>query len=334
MLSLIDDILDLSKIEAGKFVVNMADININSVVEGCVELVKPLSNNRGIKLFNHFVENKPYVVKADGFRIKQVLLNLLSNAVKYNHADGTVSISGEVTASHRLRVSITDSGVGISEDDQQKVFEPFERIHSESGVVEGTGIGLVITKNLVEMMGGTIGVESYKYIGSTFWIELDLVEMEGGSSVDVESFERRTESADAIQVSETAMQGKKILYIEDEPANLRLVQQLVNRLSSASLISAANGALGIEIAKKELPDLILLDVNLPGMDGYQVATRLKRLQATAGIPIVGLSANALQEDIDRGCEVGFVEYLTKPINVELLMDVLQKRLGEPNGKPH
>ena len=322
LLSVIDDILDLAKIEAGTFVVNCENVNVNSLVADCIDFTKEQANKRGIKIFNHLSEQTQYLVHADIFRLKQVLLNLLSNAVKFNHADGTVAISAEPTTNNRLRISVTDSGVGLTEAEQDLVFEPFERASAESSSVKGTGIGLVISKSLIELMDGAIGLESYKYMGSTFWVELPLVEVINQDKAEetipcqVAAFDRTRRTAE-----------KKILYIEDEPANIKLLEHLIDKLSVGEFYSAANGAVGLEIAREHQPDLIILDINMPGMKGYEVLAAIKQDRMLAEVPVIALSSRSDEESIEKGMRAGFLDYITKPVDLNKLSDVLRRVLG-------
>ena len=323
LLEVIDDILDLARIEAGTFVVNCEDVNMNSLMADCVELTKGQAGKRGIKVFNHLGEQQTFIVNADPFRLKQVVLNLLSNAVKFNHADGTVSVSAEPTTGDRLRISVTDSGVGLTDSEQERLFQPFERASADNSSVKGTGIGLVISKSLVELMGGAIGLESYKYMGSTFWIELPLNRVITGRKPEPNT----THSLLATRPDAEAVTQKKILYVEDQPANIKLLEHLIEKLAIGRFYSAVNGPLGLEIAREENPDLIVLDINMPGMDGFALLKMIKEDAALAQTPVIALSSSTTEEDIKRGMDAGFDDYITKPVDLDKLSQVLIKLLS-------
>jgi CheY-like chemotaxis protein len=263
----------------------------------------------------------PCFVQADRTRVKQVLINLMTNAIKYNSEHGTVGVKYTANTPGRIRVSITDTGAGLSPDQLAQLFQPFNRLGQEAGGEEGTGIGLVVAKRLVEMMGGIIGVESTVGVGSVFWFELISVaepqlSMEG------------SEAATAVQahVAHGSRPHHSLLYVEDNPANMRLVEQIVARRADISLLTAVNGDSGIEIARASLPDLILMDINLPGINGYEALRILRSDPVTAHIPVIAISANAMPLDIERGLKAGFFRYITKPIKVDEFMEALDMAL--------
>jgi CheY-like chemotaxis protein len=265
-------------------------------------MIEPQAQKRDIRMtFPQF--KLPYFVKADRTRVKQVLINLLSNAVKYNKAGGTVVVDCMASTPGRIRVCVRDSGEGLTADELAQLFQPFNRLGKETGIEEGTGIGLVVSKRLVELMGGVIGVESTVGVGSVFWIELNV------------TAERQSDA-----------QSRTLLYVEDNPANLMLVEDLIARRPDIRLLSAADGNRGVEIARASRPDVILMDINLPGIDGIQALRILRADPATAHIPVVALSANAIPRDIEKGLAAGFFRYLTKPIKVNEFMDTLDVAL--------
>ncbi|MDX1692124.1 MAG: MASE1 domain-containing protein [Ketobacteraceae bacterium] len=321
LLEVIDDILDLARIEAGTCVVNCENVAVNTLVSDCVELIKEHAVKRGIKVFNHLTPERVHIVNADPFRLKQIILNLLSNAIKFNHADGTVSISAEPTTTERLRISVTDSGVGLSEHEQDLVFQPFERVtNGEGSAAKGTGIGLVIAKSLIEQMGGEIGLESYKYMGSTFWIELPLHKTVTGH--------RPLALAEALNpVAVDGASGKKILYVEDQPANVKLLEHLVEQLAIGRFLSANDGETGLRIAKEERPDLMILDINMPGLDGFSVLRLVREDPDLKAIPVIALSSSSAAEEVRDGLAAGFDAYLTKPVDLDELSQVLEEYLG-------
>jgi CheY-like chemotaxis protein len=263
--------------------------------------------------------DKPFYVHADRTRVKQVLINLLSNAIKYNRAGGLATVQCVMNGNNRVRVSIKDTGVGMSPEQLAQLYQPFNRLGQEGGAEEGTGIGLVVTKQLVELMGGVIGVESTVGVGSEFWFDLAAANAPTlvGDNVGV---------IDAIVSNhETANDSgsqRTLLYVEDNPANLALVKQLIARRGDLKMLTAIDGHLGIKLARDHQPDVILMDINLPGISGFGVLDVLRKDPATAHIPIMALSANAVPREIEKGLQAGFFRYLTKPIKVVEFMDAL------------
>jgi CheY-like chemotaxis protein len=282
-------------------------------------MIEPQAQKRGISVvFSRFVT--PCFVKADRTRVKQVFINLLSNAIKYNKAHGTVVVEYVTSTPGRIRVCVKDSGEGLTADKLAQLFQPFNRLGQEANAEEGTGIGLVMTKRLIEMMGGIIGAESSVGTGSVFWIELDLTTERhavGGTVAPLTLADRRVE-ADA--------ELRTLLYVEDNPANLMLVEDLIARRPDIRLLSARDGNRGIEIARASRPDLILMDINLPGISGIRALHILADDPTTAHIPVIALSANAIPRDIEKGLEAGFFRYLTKPIKVNEFMETLDLAL--------
>jgi CheY-like chemotaxis protein len=259
-------------------------------------------------------------VKADRVRIKQVLINLLSNAIKYNRTDGRVEVACVTDQAGRVRIEVKDSGMGLAADKLAQLFQPFNRLGQEASAEQGTGIGLVMTKRLVELMGGTIGVESIVAEGSVFWMDM----------LSAKAPRLHPAPADAVssevQASGNPELARTILYVEDNPANLMLVEDLIERRSDLRLLSARDGHAGIAIARDALPDLILMDINLPGISGIKALQLLGSDPATAHIPVIALSANAMPRDIRRGLDAGFFRYLTKPIKVIEFMQTLDSAL--------
>ncbi len=314
LLELINEILDLAVIESGKLSLSVEPVSLAEVMLECQAMIEPQGSARGIKLtFPHF--DHPRFVHADRTRMKQVLINLLSNAIKYNQLDGAVTVECAPTAGNRVRISVTDTGAGLSEERLQQLFQPFNRLGQESSVVEGTGIGLVMSKRLVELMGGEIGVESTVGAGSVFWYELD-------SSVapEIVAEADATYHQPALLAHDASVHT--LLYVEDNPANLTLVEQLIARRPDMRLLSAVNGILGVEMARRHLPEVILMDINLPGISGIEALKILRDDPLTAHIPVMALSANAMPTDIKRGIDAGFFRYLTKPIKVGEFMEAL------------
>jgi CheY-like chemotaxis protein len=282
-------------------------------------MIEPQAQKSGIRMtFPRF--DGPCFVRADRTRVKQVLINLLSNAIKYNIKQGTVEVKCTQSVPGRVRVSIRDTGAGLGPEQLAQLFQPFNRLGQEGGGEEGTGIGLVVAKRLVDLMGGAIGVESTVGVGSVFWFEL-ISAMEPQLSME------EGEAAASAQPHAPREAGlHTLLYVEDNPANLKLVEQIIARRPDMRLLSAVNGNLGIEIARTDRPEVILMDINLPGINGFEVLKILRSDPATAHIPVIAVSANAMQRDIDRGLKAGFFRYMTKPIKVDEFMEALDVAL--------
>lgn len=285
-------------------------------------MIDPQAQKRGIQMTFPRFDNL-YYVHADRTRVKQVIINLLSNAIKYNRVGGAVIVQCALSDDDRVRVSVRDTGAGLSADQLAQLFQPFNRLGQETSAEEGTGIGLVVTKQLVGLMGGTIGVESTLGVGSVFWVEFagsSAPELEGGHHGDAGHAVRANVPAPDVSAQRT------LLYVEDNPANLALVEQLIARRSDLKLLTAIDGHLGIQLARAYHPDVILMDINLPGISGYGALQILREDPETAHIPVLALSANAVPRDIERGLEAGFFRYLTKPIKVVEFMDALDVAL--------
>jgi signal transduction histidine kinase/CheY-like chemotaxis protein len=327
LLQLINEILDLAMIESGKVTMSQESMGLSEVLKDCQALIWPQAEKRGIRLF-FAPMSEPFFVHADRTRVKQVMINLLSNAIKYNRRDGMVTVECTTASDGMVRVSVTDTGTGLSQEQVEQLFQPFNRLGQEDGAEEGTGIGLVVTKQLTELMGGVIGVRSEVGVGTTFWIEL------AASSepvLEIVAFGRPLSLNDF-----DSAPMKTLLYIEDNPANLNLVEQLVLRRSDLKLLTAIDGYAGIQLARTYQPDVILMDINLPGVSGFGCLKILQDDPTTAHIPVVALSANAMARDIEKGVEAGFFRYLTKPINVVLFMSALDLALefAATHGSPH
>jgi PAS domain S-box-containing protein len=326
LLELINEILDLALIESGKMSLSLEPISLAEVMQECQAMIEPQAQKRGISVaFPEF--GILYFVKADRTRVKQVFINLLSNAIKYNRAGGTVIVDHVTTAAGRIRICVRDSGEGLSADQLTQLFQPFNRLGQEASGEEGTGIGLVTTKRLIELMGGSIGAESTVGTGSVFWIELNLT-TEG---------QRTGAGPVAASVAHTRVESdappRTLLYVEDNPANLMLVEDLIARRSDIRLLSARDGTRGVEIARACRPDVILMDINLPGISGIRALRILSEDPTTAHIPVVALSANAIPRDIEKGLDAGFFRYLTKPIKVNEFMETLDAALEAAQARP-
>ena len=327
LLELINEILDLAVIESGKLSMSLEPVSLAEIIHECENMIEPQAKKHGISVtFVHF--ETPCFVKADRTRVKQVLINLLSNAIKYNKVSGTVLVESALNGSDSVRISVRDTGEGLPPEKLAQLFQPFNRLGQEANAEQGTGIGLVVCKRLVEWMGGVIGVESTVGEGSVFWIELNLT---------AEPY-RVINSAEPGAIGHVHHQENEplytLLYVEDNPANLMLVEDIIARRPDIRLLAALDGKSGIEMARDSLPDVILMDIHLPGISGVDAMRILVADQATAHIPVVALSANAIPRDIEKGLEAGFFRYLTKPINVTEFMDTLEVALKYAKTKEH
>jgi len=315
LLDLINEILDLTLIESGKLSLSMEAVSLAEVMLECESMVGPQAEKYGIQLaFPKMVH--PYFLKADHTRLKQVLINLLSNAIKYNRVGGTVTVDCVLKAPDSIRINIHDTGQGLAPEQIAQLFQPFNRLGQEAIVEEGTGIGLVVCKRLVEYLGGRIGVESTVGTGSVFWIELELTEAPQPVGIPAEG-------ATATHASvERGAPLHTLLYVEDNPANLQLVEDIIERRPDIKLLTATNGKQGIDLARALLPDVILMDINLPGISGFTALKMLSDDPVTSMIPVVALSANAMPRDVAKGLEAGFFSYLTKPIKINEFIETL------------
>ena len=311
LLKLINDVLDLASIEAGKTDFNIEEVPVKAVVDDCMDYVRANAALGNILLSTAFECNNRFVV-GDETRIKQVLLNLLSNGIKYNQTGGSVTVACTKIGSTTLRISVTDTGKGIAEDMRAQMFLPFNRLGAELTDIDGTGLGLVVCKNLIEQMQGKIGFEAHN-TGSTFWFELPL----GEKTLNNTSTVKTTKPLKS-QYKLNAL----VLYVEDNLSNIQLMEAICKNVEGMRLKTVTTAEKGIAIAQALQPDIIILDIDLPGMCGIEAAEYLRKSLRTANIPIVGLSARAMPADIDSALDAGFEQYLTKPINVGKLMETL------------
>jgi PAS domain S-box-containing protein len=338
LLELINEILDLAQIESGKLAMSLEPTSLAEVMRECRAMIEPQGQKRGIEMtFPRF--DVPCYVDADRTRLKQVIINLLSNAIKYNRANGTVAVDckllgkegsaqaggplcaiKDLSAPPRVRVSVRDTGAGLAPELLSQLFQSFNRLGRETTAEEGTGIGLVMSKRLVELMGGTIGVESTVGVGTVFWFELS------ASAAQQLELDAAEPAAIAQAPVPHGAPMRTLLYVEDNPANLALVEQLIARRPDMRLLSARDGNLGIQLARRNHPDVILMDINLPGIGGIEAMKILREDPLTAHIPVVALSANAMPRDIEKGLLAGFFHYLTKPIRINEFMDALDVAL--------
>ncbi|MCU7834371.1 MAG: response regulator [gamma proteobacterium symbiont of Taylorina sp.] len=326
LLELINDILDLSKIESRQFMLSKGLVKLSVVMQEALSMIIPQADKRGIsiQLINNGktvkagVECQPILLNIDHTRLRQVIINFLSNAVKYNKENGSILINCDQNQGNLLSIRISDTGSGLNKEQQEQLFKPFERLGAETTEVEGTGIGLVITKKLVELMGGRVGVESVPDEGSTFWLELPC-ESEKTLPIikDSDETEKKLSSASKNK------QKKTVLYVEDNASNLHLMQQALSSIPELILLDAPEALIGIELARLHQPDLILMDINLPGMSGLEALKKLQNDNKTAQIPVIAVSARAMSKDIENGLTSGFTDYITKPIDIIKLLETIK-----------
>lgn len=320
LLRLIEDLLDIARIESGRFALSLEPVPPADAIQEAMDMVKILAADRGIRLFAESTLDSSSCVLADRRRLRQIILNLLSNAVKYNRPDGTVRVSSEPIPGGRLRITVQDTGAGIAPQDQSRLFEPFERLSADRSAIQGTGLGLTLSKRLADAMGGTIGLHSVPGTGSSFWVELPLVSAP----------EHATELASVPQPAEQkpGTHGLNILYIEDRVANIKLMERILSHRPQVSLNSELEGGLGLQTAFDSHPDLILLDLHLPDVRGDEVLQRLRADARTAGIPVVVLSAEANPREMAELRAAGAQAYLTKPVDVDDILRLVDQYLLE------
>lgn len=318
LLVLVNEVLDLARIESGRLEISVEPVALPSAIAQCATQIEPAARGRDIRLTVR--PSASLTVLADPTRLKQVLLNLLSNAVKYNRVGGTIEVSSVLVEGGRVRIDVSDSGRGLSADQQARLFRPFERLESAYEGIEGAGIGLALAKQLVVAMQGRIGVDSAPGHGSTFWFELPL-------SSETASGETASPSGGLGPLEKAGEVSETVLYIEDNPTNLRLVQKILAKHGGVELLAAHTPELGIELALSHRPALILLDINLPGMDGYQVLERFKAEASLKDTPVIAITANAMKHDMARGEAAGFTDYLTKPFEIQDFLDRIERCLA-------
>ena len=325
LLSLINEILDISRVESGEIRLSLEPVYVPEVVDEALGMIRPLAERRGIRIVVDRQCSEMHVM-ADRQRVTQVLLNLLANAVKYNRENGEVRIEFRILDTSRLRLTVHDTGLGITMDDLGRLFEPFQRLDAAQTDVEGTGLGLILTKQLLTAMNGEVGVTSSVGEGSSFWFELPLAvrpvadarpgEVRVGLGLDY--------NIDVTDGSAATMQRTAtVLYVEDNLSNVRLVEQVLARRPMISLMVAMQGHLALDLARAHQPDLILLDLHLPDTSGEQVLRELKRDRRTASIPVVMLSADATPGRLERLVSLhGAADHLTKPFDIPLLLSIV------------
>lgn len=323
LLELINEILDLALIESGKLPMSLEAVSLSEVMQECVLMSEPQAQLHDIKVVFTRSSTKDFL-NVDRTRLKQVIINLLSNAIKYNRKGGSVILEHSQSSDDMMRFSVRDTGEGLSAEQLGQLFQPFNRLGQEANNQEGTGIGLVVSKRLVESMGGVIGVQSTVGVGSVFWFELKRTDEPVSNLAD-----------SAIMVTETLQYEdserlQTLLYVEDNPANLMLVENIISRRPNLRFLSAADAIQGIEMAHTHQPDVILMDINLPGISGLIALKILRESPITASIPVVALSANAIPRDIEKGLDAGFFHYLTKPLRINEFLKTLDIALEYAN----
>jgi PAS domain S-box-containing protein len=320
LLNLVNEVLDLARIESGNMRCNLAPLLLVDMVKNSMHVIVKQAQQQNITIISQLAACSEAFVMADSTRLHQVLINLLSNAVKYNRPDGSIVLACEDFDSS-IRLSITDTGKGIDPSKLSALFVPFERLGAEFTEVNGTGIGLALSMQLMELMGGSIGATSTPGQGSTFWIELPKAP---------QPIQDEAAAAAATQESPADIGKIKILYVEDNPANLKLVNVILSRFSDFALFPAQNAESGFELVKQHKPDVILMDINLPGLNGYQALDWLRANEETRTVPVIAVTADAMPYDVERGMNAGFDAYVTKPIDMNLLLAAIISAL-KPKG---
>jgi len=327
LLELLNQVLDLSKIDSGKIDLAREPIDLPAVIAESLALVRTQADQMGITLNSDVTATATFM--GDPTRLRQALINLLSNAIKYNKVGGLVTLTCTDQRGDRVRIAVQDTGEGIAAEQQSELFEPFNRLGKERGEIEGTGIGLYITRQLVEVMQGNIGVESVTGAGSTFWIEFPAVEVntkpiKSGGHVEQE----KTTAAPSSDLTEGL-----VVYVEDNPANVELMEQVIRRIAHVTLIVARTAEDGLVVVNEKRPNLILMDINLPGMSGIEALSVLRKNPQTRDIPVIAVTAAAMKDSVDAGAAAGFQAYLTKPFDIQHLTETIKTMLfGQPPGE--
>ncbi|HTJ81196.1 MAG TPA: ATP-binding protein, partial [Polyangiaceae bacterium] len=319
LLRLIDDILDLVRIEAGGISISPEPLDVVAVLSEVLASLEPQATRAGVKLELGDVDEEHLEIRADRTRYSQILLNFGSNAIKYNRRGGHATFHVRSSAPGRVRVSVVDDGVGIPYDRQASLFQPFQRAGQETGPIEGTGIGLVITRRLARLMEGHVGFTSTPGEGSEFWIDMPLWEAEGERSAVTQKLER-PQSTFPPGVS------RLVLYIEDNPANVDFMVDVFDTLEGFELVTARTAGEGINVAEARHPAAVLMDINLPDMSGFEAKEILSSLPGMQRVPVIALSAAATERDRQRGSHAGFFRYLTKPVEIGELESALSAAL--------
>lgn len=308
---LIKELLDISSIEAGRLTTVMETFNVSSVVSEAVNLTHSLALEKNVAINNTCLGNINVI--SDKLRLREVLVNIIGNAIKYNRPDGMVDIRCDIQPNDKIHIVIQDTGPGLSHEQLDRIYEPFERLGSEYSEIEGTGLGLYLSRQMMEVLDGKLEITSALDQGTTATIEVNL-----GNHASVTN--------EVIDESETMKDSHvcKVLYIEDNPANVRVVEAMLKNDQNLQILTSASGEHGLDQARRYQPDIILLDINLPDIDGYEVLTRLKQAETTKNIPVIALTADAMPTEIERGLAAGFELYLTKPVRTDALINALKQ----------
>lgn len=323
LLCLINEVLDLARIEAGQMAFSIEPLLLDNVLGDACQTLEANMEAAGISLIRMPSSSAPWHVAADYTRTKQVLLNLLSNAIKYNSPNGKIIICVEQQDSH-IRINITDTGFGIAPERHHELFEPFNRLDAEHGAIEGTGIGLAITRQLIERMNGQIGVNSQPDQGATFWFTLPMADMQMLSTA--------RSGPDSVSFEFDQQRVYNLLYIEDNPTNQRLMEDIIDDIDELRLLIAPSAEIGLEMMRHSAPDVVLMDIHLPGMNGFQALDIIQKDAQLRGIYVIALSANAMERDVKHGLAAGFDAYLTKPLDIDRLAATLTKFINLAPGK--
>ncbi len=317
LLELIDQVLELSKIEADRISLSLESVSPIAVIEECIKMLSGKADDYDVVIHQNCAKEELANLWTDRGRFRQILINLMSNAIKYNREGGSLTITAEKIDGLRLKFSIADTGLGIPTAQQAYIFEPFNRLGKENTAVEGTGIGLTICKQIVEFLGGTLTFTSQEGVGSIFSVILPI-----NADKHPAANEETTKDNSKVVKSDKSDVLTTILYVEDNPSNIHLMEEVIKRLPNYVMISSPNAELAIHIARDQQPNVILMDINLPGMDGVEALTHLRAQNETKHIPVIALTAAAMPHEIERGKEAGFQEYITKPINITEVLDAI------------
>ena len=328
LLNLVTDLLELNRLEEGRVLLQIEHMSTGATIKDCLDVIKLKAEENDIQVIDRSgsKESLPWLL-SDAARLKQILLNLLSNAIKFNKKGGSVTVSCSENSDNMFRISVADTGAGIAPDRYKDVFLPFERLGRETGPIEGSGVGLSLAKRLIEMLGGNIGFESELGRGSTFWVELPLNQEPHSAGIGGRTTKQRVEVKSLSSNEDSAC--RVLLYIEDDPDNQCLMRHIIDRMPAVKIdfLEANNAELGIELAREHQPDLILMDIGLPGMNGTQALRELKRRPETRAIPIIAVSADAMPPNIEAALHAGFEAYITKPINIAKTQLTISETLG-------
>ncbi|MBM3554260.1 MAG: PAS domain S-box protein [Alphaproteobacteria bacterium] len=319
LLELVDEVLDLARIEAGRMAMNFEILDLDELIASCLDLSRATAEGAGVVVDPVAPPIAPRSIRADLLRAKEVLLNLVSNAIKYNREGGHVTVTVTPGANNSWRVAVADQGAGIPEERQAEAFRPFNRLGQEFSAIKGTGMGLALSKQFVELMAGRIGFTSRQDVGTVFWVELPIATESTAAATAQEPTQR---AAEAPEISGT------VLCVEDNPVNVELIRSMLRRETGVRVLVSPDAEGGIEMARRDRPDLILLDVNLPGMSGLEAIKTLRAMPETAAIPVFALTAAATQDDVAAGAKAGFNRYVTKPIDMKPFLAMVGEALAK------